>query len=107
MKKLYVATSLQDAKIIQDLLKQRGFDTEMRGAALSSTLGQLPIKSLRTSLWIKKSDYDKAFAVISEIKTSENQNKTPWECKNCGEEIEGQFLECWNCSTEKVSQYHK
>jgi predicted RNA-binding Zn-ribbon protein involved in translation (DUF1610 family) len=26
-----------------------------------------------------------------------NQPGAPWTCTNCGEQIEGQFSECWNC----------
>jgi hypothetical protein len=30
--------------------------------------------------------------------------QTPWICTGCGEEIEPQFTQCWQCETEWESR---
>ncbi|MGH7830408.1 MAG: DUF7577 domain-containing protein, partial [Candidatus Binatia bacterium] len=28
--------------------------------------------------------------------------KEPWQCRKCGEVIEGQFTDCWNCGSSQL-----
>ncbi len=107
MKKLYIAESTHDAHITQDLLKQRGHETEMRDANLASTFGQIPLKAVKTTLWVTEELYADAKKALTEIKSTPEKEYKPWNCHRCGESIEGNLLECWNCSAEKFAHSHK
>ena len=107
MKKLYIADTTHDAHITQDLLKQRGFETEMRDANLSSTFGQIPLKAVKTTLWVNSETFSEAKKVLDEIKNAPEKEYKPWNCHRCGESIEGNLLECWNCSAEKFAHGRK
>jgi rubrerythrin len=55
-------------------------------------------------VWVNEQDVDRAMQIISEMKeggpaTIEPQSN--WTCPKCGEVLEGQFSNCWNCSTER------
>ena len=28
----------------------------------------------------------------------------PWVCARCGERLEGQFAQCWNCGADRPAQ---
>jgi rubrerythrin len=84
---------------------------------------------LRTSLWVKDEDYQRALEVIRQNEPTpqtcpncgydlwglpeprcpecgepfhrREKPPPPWKCPNCGEEIEGQFTACWKCGYEQ------
>lgn len=50
-------------------------------------------------IWVNESDFLNAQKIVSDNLNSSNENKASWRCSNCKEEIEGQFTECWSCSS--------
>jgi hypothetical protein len=47
-----------------------------------------------------KNNYDSALEIINQF-FQENENKQPWKCPKCHEEIDGTFTTCWNCGYEQ------
>ena len=37
-------------------------------------------------------------------KQTSKEDLDSWICKNCDEEVEGEFAMCWNCSNERNSE---
>ncbi len=100
MKKLTSAASLITIKHYQNLLNAEGIDTELRNEHLGSILGEMPFDQVWPQLWVKNDlDYDRAKQLIDAAITDESPS-SPWLCKQCGEENEGQFAVCWNCGAD-------
>ncbi len=97
MKKVTTAASLITIKHYQNLLKAEGIDAEVRNEHLGSILGEMPFDQVWPQLWVKNDlDYDRAKQLIDGTVLDESPS-TPWRCKKCHEENEGQFAACWNC----------
>ena len=105
MKQIYKASSIQDAHIVRDVLRQSSIPVEIRGENLSGALGELPAFEISPTLWVSEEHEESAKKLIAEIQVSQkNLEKLPdWKCPSCHEENEGQFSECWSCGTEAPS----
>ena len=51
---------------------------------------------------IEDSDEKRARTLINEVLSNEpGKNKIKWKCSECGEEVEDQFSDCWNCGKSR------
>lgn len=49
---------------------------------------------------VADSDIDQAKELLKQMNNADERIRpTPWKCPQCGEEIEGQFTQFWNCNT--------
>lgn len=98
MKKLTSADSLITINHFKNLLASEGIPTEIRNEHLGSIMGEMPFVEVWPELWvINDLDYDRATELITAV--DKESPTSPWRCKRCGEENEGQFAACWKCST--------
>ena len=106
MLKIYSAKDPTDAHFLKGILESYGISCEVRGEALFSIRGELPM-TLETapSVWIfDDSKFDEATTIILEFENSDSRNspdEETWICESCGENSEGQFTECWNCGKSR------
>jgi len=61
---------------------------------------------LRSAVYIVvESQRERALTIVSRhlkgASPSEAGLASPWRCAACGEEIEGQFRECWKCGSAR------
>jgi hypothetical protein len=97
MKKLTSAESLITINHYKNLLAAEGIRTEIRNQFLGSILGEMPFAETWPEIWVANDlDFDRATQLITSVE-SESPSAS-WRCKRCGEENEGQFAACWNCS---------
>lgn len=97
MKKLTSAESLITINHYKNLLAAEGIRTEIRNQYLGSILGEMPFGETWPEIWVANDlDFDRATQLITSVE-SESPSEA-WRCKRCGEENEGQFAACWNCS---------
>ena len=106
MRRVYVARHPTEAHFLKGLLASQGIETEIRGEALFSARGELPVTSdTCPSVWVlDDSQLDRALLLIAEYERRERPPDTlgvPWRCSSCGEELEPQFTECWRCGTAR------
>ena len=85
---------------MQTILNTAGIPTDLRNAGAAGLAGEVPYTQVYPELWIlNNSDEERARAIIKDYR--EKDAATPvgpdWKCVNCGESVEGQFAECWNC----------
>lgn len=98
MKKLTSAASLITINHYKNLLAAEGIAAEIRNEHLGSIFGEMPFTEVWPELWIQNDlDYDRALQLIDAAIVEESPDK-PWRCRQCGEDNEGQFAACWNCS---------
>jgi transglutaminase-like putative cysteine protease len=108
MKQVYIADDPTEAHLVKGILEQYGISCEIRGESLWIARGQLPLTSeTLPTIWIID---DNKYEEATEL-TERFQNGTlaanagaNWKCHECGEEVEGQFTECWQCGANRPEE---
>jgi hypothetical protein len=116
MQQIYTAKNEMEAHFVQALLEEEEIESVIQGEALEGAWGNLPLSdSALPTLWVDENDVAKAEPIIEEYKrrgmvhskepeTEDEKDEKlgpTWKCPKCGEEVEEQFDECWNCGTAK------
>ena len=102
MKKIYSNPSLAMVSHLKNLVENHGIDCLLKNQDLQSTVGHLPTTEIWPELWVlDDEDAESAVRLLQDALASEESNKWPWKCRWCGEQIEGQFTECWKCGGQK------
>jgi hypothetical protein len=106
MLKIYVANNPTEAHFIAGLLNDSGIEAHVQGEALWGARGEVPPSpATLPSVWINKDEQaEDALAVIRHQgqPTLNADGDGTWRCVACGETIEGQFTECWNCGASRA-----
>jgi Putative prokaryotic signal transducing protein len=77
-------------------LRAAGIDCEVRNTALSGAIGEIPFLECAPQIWIRNSlDEARARELIADLRAPVSGR--PWTCSACGEVLEPQFSQCWNC----------
>lgn len=98
MKKLTSAETLLTINHYKNFLASEGIPTQVRNQHLGSIMGEMPVFETWPQLWvINDLDYDRALQLIEAV--DDESPAESWKCEKCGEENEGQFGACWNCSS--------
>ena len=101
MTRVFTARHPTEAHLIANMLSARGIRAEVRGEALFSTRGEVPVTaSTLPSVWvIDEGQVTEALALLRD-RASTFSDDQPWTCPRCGESVESQFTQCWNCGAE-------
>lgn len=103
MKQVYVAQNPPEAHMIKGFLETSGIRAIVQGDDLFGIRGGIPITpTTSASVWVAAQDFKQAQALVEEFfqaETTEPGEK--WYCPGCGEVLEAQFTECWNCGTSR------
>ena len=77
-------------------LRAAGIDCEVRNTTLSGALGEIPFLECAPQVWIHNAlDEARARELITQLRSPVAGD--PWICEKCGEVLEPQFSQCWNC----------
>jgi rubrerythrin len=77
-------------------LRAAGIECEVRNTVLSGALGEIPFLECAPQIWIRYAlDEARARELIEQLRTPVSGE--PWTCRQCGEVLEPQFAQCWNC----------
>jgi hypothetical protein len=83
----------------RNLLAAAGIGAEVRNEFLSSAMGELPPAECQAELWVlEDADATRAEALLR----SPPRPGPAWRCA-CGEQLEGQFNQCWKCGAERAA----
>ena len=107
MRHVYTGRDEMDAHFVKGLLEQEGIEAVVQGENLINAVGTLPLsdKSL-PSVWVADANEERAALIVKDYEqvdrvnaeaTVEDTPRPTWKCANCGEAVEEQFTECWNC----------
>jgi rubrerythrin len=96
MKLLTRADNLMIATLWQRMLEAAGIDCEIRNRYIGAAVGELPADQVAPQVWIVHDhDEERARTLLDELR---KPGRLPsWTCFGCGEVVEGQFFQCWNC----------
>jgi hypothetical protein len=104
MKRVYSVKDDSVIEIIRNLLAQEGIETTVLNVSTGSLLGEVPFFSAAPEIWIlRDEDEPRARAIVGDYESGAIQDqltREPWKCPRCGELVEGQFTECWNCTLD-------
>lgn len=80
------------------LLQAAGIDCVTRNALLAGGAGALPPTECWPEIWLREErDLVRASALLEELLRPDLSGRYGWCCERCGEALEAQFDQCWNC----------
>ncbi len=101
MKRVYSAEHGLMTEHIKHILEEEGISSMIKNQNLIGGVGELPPIECWPEVWIlEDEDYDRASHIISDLLKDSTEYQAAWVCR-CGETIEGQFTDCWNCGTAR------
>jgi len=104
MKKIYSAKDPLMVSHLKNVLETYGIDCVVKNLYLSSAAGEIPPIECWPELWVMDdARYGEAQAIVEATLSPLRSVRKPWKCRRCGEELEGQFSECWNCGSDRSS----
>jgi len=102
MKTVYSSPHLFLVYLFKDILDSHHIPCIITNLYLSGAAGELPPTEVWPSLRVENDeDFDRATHLVSQEMSRQvrDANIQAWTCPHCGEQIEGQFHQCWNCGT--------
>jgi hypothetical protein len=102
MKKVYSTKDPLMIGHLKNVLETFGIECMTRNLYLSSAAGELPPIECWPELWVvDDAQFAEAQAVLKKTLAPLEPVRKPWSCRGCGEEVEGQFSECWKCGERR------
>lgn len=102
MKRIYCAKDPLMVGHLKNVLATFGIQCVAKNVDLISAAGELPPIECWPELWVMDDDKAvRAQSILKQTLAPLKSVKKPWRCEGCGETIEGQFTECWNCGGER------
>jgi membrane protease subunit (stomatin/prohibitin family) len=87
----------------RSILESMGIRCEIRNEAGMSMAGEVPFTSVFPELWVIDDEQVPLARQVIDDYLAQQQSAPPpadWACANCGEQVDGNFAECWNCGTQ-------
>jgi len=108
MKQVYSAQDHLMLGHLKIVLEANGIDCVLRNVHLVAGMGELPPIECWPELWVcDDAKYAQAKTIVERALTPLKSVRKSWECARCGEVIEGQFLQCWNCGSSRRKELAK
>jgi hypothetical protein len=103
VKQIHIARHAPEAHLVKGFLESNGISAAVRGEFLTSGWGELPVDVC--SVWIEDDrQYERAHALLVAFLRGDYAREfqdQSWRCPKCGEQLEGQFTQCWKCETRR------
>jgi hypothetical protein len=98
VRKVHTSPLLVEIAHLRNLLEAEGIGCLIRNDRLAGIAGEIPFVECWPELWVRRpGDALRARGLI-DLALRPATPAAPWNCPRCGERIEGQFAECWNCA---------
>ena len=98
MKKLTSADSLVTIHHYRNVLESEGIHCTLKNQHLLGAIGELPFLECWPEIWVDDFQEERAKAIVAAEIAKQAAPAASWRCPACGEEIAGQFSDCWNCA---------
>ena len=94
------ADNLLIATLWQQMLADAGIACEIRNRYIGAAVGELPADQVAPQIWVRDdADLPRATELLAEFRSP--RTSASWCCFQCGELVEGQFFQCWNCQATR------
>ena len=102
MKLIHTAKHPAEAHLIRGMLEADGIRAIVQGDQLYGAYGELPILP---TVWILDDSLathaDRLVLDFLRGTAARRHGHEHWTCVQCGENLEGQFTDCWNCGAAR------
>ena len=99
MKTVYSASNISLVSIFRHILEEHGIKCWIKNEFLSAGMGEIPPIECWPQICVEDADFARAEGIVAEAMTL--QVRSAWQCASCGEQLEGQFTECWKCGKSR------
>ncbi|MGR8918349.1 MAG: putative signal transducing protein [Gammaproteobacteria bacterium] len=100
MKRVYASADPVECGLMESVLKSAGIECLVRNRYLGGAVGELPVNESWPEIWVvDERDLAAAERLIANVRTPREGGRD-WRCPRCGEHIEAQFDQCWQCGAE-------
>lgn len=97
MKKIYSSQDRMMVVLMKASLESGGLRWVIKNEWLAGAAGELPPIECWPELWIVDDEqYQWARSLVKAVLDAADQEPA-WQCLRCGESLEGQFAQCWQC----------
>jgi hypothetical protein len=97
--KLRTAPNLFIASLWADWLTAHGVSASVQSRYANGAMGELPVTECAPMVWIDDAaQLPRAELLLDALQAPHGP---PWQCPRCGEAIEGEFAQCWNCGMRR------
>lgn len=102
LKRAYIAADPVDAHMVRGMLEALGIHAVVKGDIAWSARGETPpMDDTSPQVWVDEADVPAAREAIECRQRDEAGQVEAWRCPSCGEQLEGQFTQCWNCGAAR------
>ena len=102
MRKVYTSDNSAIIGHLRQVLEDHTIPCIVRNDFLLGGAGELPVNETWPEIWvIDDGDFDRARALVDVIVATAHASQPPWHCASCGEQMEGQFTDCWRCGASR------
>jgi hypothetical protein len=98
MRMVHTAESAIEIAHLRNLLENEGIACIVRNDRLSGVIGEIPFVECWPQLWIREHGQELRARGLIDAALRPPQQGEAWTCERCGERVEAQFSECWNCA---------
>ena len=97
MKRVYSSLNRMLAHHAKNLLEAEGIACRVRNENLAGAMGEVPFLECEMELWVlEERDAARAVEILRYGPLPPLEKGPGWRCA-CGEMLETQFTQCWNC----------
>ena len=90
------------ARLVAQWLEQNGIEATVQGELMWAARGEIPVgPSTGPSVWTWEEQAVEARRLLDQ-RPKDVPGTPAWVCPGCGEEVEGQFTDCWNCGAQRA-----
>ena len=102
MRKVYSTDNIAIIGHARQVLENHAIPCVVRNDFLLGGAGELPVNGLRRRRFEGDArDFDRARTLVDGIVAAARECGPPWRCASCGEQMEGQFTDCWCCGASR------
>lgn len=102
MRKVYASDNSAIIGHVRRVLDDHAIPCIVRNDFLLGGAGELPINETWPEIWVTDDrDFERARALVDAVVNTGNATDSPWLCESCGEQMEGQFTDCWRCGAPR------
>ncbi|MBK8958001.1 MAG: DUF2007 domain-containing protein [Proteobacteria bacterium] len=98
VQRVYTSSDPVSAGLVLSVLEAAGIPCLLRNQYLTGALGELPVNECWPQVWVlDEDDAPRARRLIADALPQDGASGEAWLCPDCGERLEPQFSQCWQC----------
>ncbi len=102
MKKVYTSSDNIMIGYLHSLLQDQKINCLIKNEMLQGAVGEIPSHEAWPEIWVLDDNEERLAKSFIEKVLQPDKWQREWQC-GCGEWIESQFTECWQCNCSRPS----